>query len=227
MNYDVAVMQNEFDKLFGDINEEQKHVFKEVMKSVEKKQGGVFFVYGSGGCGKTFLWRTLIHKLRGDRKIVLPVASSGIAATLLPGGRTAHSRFKIPIILDDFSVCNISHDSDIAALIRETSLIIWDEAPMTHRYAFECLDRTLRDLMKSVHPERYHQPFGGITIDFGGDFRQVLPIIPFASRADTVNASITRSRIWRFCKVFILNRNMRLGRSDDAARDEVLRQFAN
>ncbi|XP_063939345.1 uncharacterized protein LOC135148359 [Daucus carota subsp. sativus] len=225
-NYDVVAMQNEFDKLIENCNEDQMKVFEEIITAVEKEQGGVFFVYGSGGCGKTFLWRTLIHKLRSQRKIVLPVASSGIAATLLPGGRTAHSRFKIPIILDDFSVCNIAHDSDIAALIKETSLIIWDEAPMTHRYAFECLDRTLRDLMKSVDPQRYHQPFGGITIVFGGDFRQVLPVIPFASRADVVNASITRSRVWKFCKVFTLNRNMRLGQSDSEERNEVLRQFA-
>ncbi|KAK1370116.1 hypothetical protein POM88_036208 [Heracleum sosnowskyi] len=65
--------------------------------------------------------------------IVLPVASSGIAATLMPGGRTAHSRFKIPIVLDDCSSCSIRHDSDIVELIKRTSLIIWDEAPMQHR----------------------------------------------------------------------------------------------
>ncbi|XP_074360116.1 uncharacterized protein LOC141700196 [Apium graveolens] len=82
--------------------------------------GGIFFVYGSGGCGKTFLWRTLIYKLRSESKIVLPVASSGIAATLMPGGRTAQSRFKIPIVLDECSTCNIAHDSDIAQLIKHT-----------------------------------------------------------------------------------------------------------
>ncbi|KAL8135484.1 hypothetical protein AgCh_010212 [Apium graveolens] len=48
--------------------------------------GGIFFIYGSGGCGKTFLWRTLICKLRAEGEIVLPVASSGIAAILMPGG---------------------------------------------------------------------------------------------------------------------------------------------
>ena len=70
------------------------------------------------------------------------------------GGRTAHSRFKNPILLDDYSSRSITHDSDIAQLIKSTSLIIWDEAPMQHRYAFECLDRSLRDIMKSVSLER-------------------------------------------------------------------------
>lgn len=61
-------------------------------------------MHGSEGCGKTYLWRTIISKLRSQGDIVLQVASSGIAATLLPGGRTAYSRFKIPIVLDDFSI---------------------------------------------------------------------------------------------------------------------------
>ncbi|KAK9160291.1 hypothetical protein Syun_006632 [Stephania yunnanensis] len=64
----------------------------------------------------------------------------------LPGGRTAHSRFKIPILLDSTSTCFISKQSDLADLIRHASLIIWDEATMAHRHALEALDRTLRDI---------------------------------------------------------------------------------
>ncbi|XP_074352012.1 uncharacterized protein LOC141691172 [Apium graveolens] len=154
-----------------------------------------------GGCGKTFLWRTLICKLRSQGKILLSVASSGIAATLMPGGRTAHSRFKIPIVLDECSTCNIAHDSDVAQLIKQTQLIIWDEAPMQHKYAFECIDRSLKDIMKAVDPERYTMPFGGITVALGGDFRQILPVITYGDRTDIVAACITRSRLWSICQV--------------------------
>ncbi|XP_074326776.1 uncharacterized protein LOC141664721 [Apium graveolens] len=126
-------------------------------------------------------------------KIVLPVASNGIAATLLPNGRTAHSRFKIPIVLNDYSLCNISHNSETAELIKRTSLIFWDEA-MQHRYTFECLDRSLRYIMKSIHPQHFNMPFGGITVLLGGNFHQILPVIKYGSRADVVSASITRSR---------------------------------
>nr|GMD16157.1 uncharacterized protein LOC109174202 [Ipomoea batatas] len=38
---------------------------------------------------------------RSRKWIALPTASSGIAASILPGGRTAHSTFKIPIDGDD------------------------------------------------------------------------------------------------------------------------------
>lgn len=117
-------MENEYKKLLKNFNEEQLSVYNAILESVEKKEGGLFFVYGRGGCGKTYLWRTLISKLRSQGDIVLSVASSGIAATLLPGGRTAHSRFKIPIVLDEFSLCSIGHNSDIVELIKQTKLII-------------------------------------------------------------------------------------------------------
>ena len=41
---------------------------------------------------------------------------------------------------------------------------------MTHRHAFEAVDRTLRDLMKVVDPLLEEKPFGGKVIVFGGDF---------------------------------------------------------
>lgn len=57
----------------------------------------LFFLDGHGGTGKTFVYITLCHALRGEGSIVLCVASTGVASLLLPGGRTAHSTFKIPI----------------------------------------------------------------------------------------------------------------------------------
>ena len=50
------------------------------------------------------MWRTLSAAFRSEGKIVLTVASSGIASLLLPGGRTAHSKFKIPVPTLDNSV---------------------------------------------------------------------------------------------------------------------------
>jgi ATP-dependent DNA helicase PIF1 len=60
------------------------------MDAVEQQKGGVFFLHGYGGTGKTYMWRTLASYLRSQKNIVLTVASSGIASLLLPGGRTAH-----------------------------------------------------------------------------------------------------------------------------------------
>ncbi|XP_074336272.1 uncharacterized protein LOC141673426 [Apium graveolens] len=208
--YDTRKMEYETTKLLQDCTEEQRKIYDAVIQSIDSNVGGIFFVYGSGGCGKTFIWRTLIW----------------IAATLMPGGRTAHSRFKIPIVLDECSTCNIAHDSDIAQLIKQTQLIIWDEVPMQHRYAFECLDRSLKDIMKVVDPERYAMPFGGITVVLGGDFRQILLVITYGDRADIVAACITRSRLWSICQVFLLTENMRLKQGESDSESEELKKFA-
>ncbi|GJV33575.1 DNA helicase [Tanacetum coccineum] len=52
----------------------------------------LIFVYGHGGTGRTFIWKTILSTLRSEGKIVLAVASSCIASLLLPSGRTTHSR---------------------------------------------------------------------------------------------------------------------------------------
>ncbi|KAK1359990.1 hypothetical protein POM88_044464 [Heracleum sosnowskyi] len=52
---------------------------------------------------------------------------------------------------------------------------------------------------------------------FGGDFRQILPVIENGDRQDIVSASINRSYIWDTITVLTLNKNMRLhkGNSDE------------
>jgi ATP-dependent DNA helicase PIF1 len=64
---------------------------------------------------------------------LITVATYGIAASIMPGGRTAHSRFKILIKLGDNTVCTFSKQSGMTTLLRITSVIIWDEVSMTKR----------------------------------------------------------------------------------------------
>ena len=106
---------------------EQRKIYEEILSAVNKGDGGMFFVSGFGGTGKTFLWKLLSAAIRSRGDIVLNVASSGIASLLLPGGRTAHSRFGIPLNPDEFSSCTMKHRSDQANLVKASSLIIWDE----------------------------------------------------------------------------------------------------
>jgi hypothetical protein len=54
-------------------------------------------------------------------------------------------------------------------LIQCASLVIWDEAFMTHRMAFEALDRTFRDLLQTNLATNAALPFGGKVIVLGGD----------------------------------------------------------
>ncbi|GJW41620.1 ATP-dependent DNA helicase PIF1-like protein [Tanacetum coccineum] len=194
----------------------------EVILAVENNKGGVFFLYGYGGTGKTYIWRTLSAAIRCKGDIVLNVASSGIASLLLPGGRTAHSRFGIPINVDETSVCSITHGSDLAALLGKTKLIIWDEAPMMNKHCFEALDRTLRDILRVSNI-----PFGGKVIVFGGDFRQILPVITGGTRQDIVNASLNSSYLWDHINVLRLTKNMRLKNGSGSSNTDDIKEFAD
>jgi ATP-dependent DNA helicase PIF1 len=130
------------------LNEEQKTVYDEVMVSVETEAGRLFFLDAPGGTGKTFLINLILATVRKDKNIAIAVASSGIAATLLEGGKTAHSAFKLPLNLNhsETPLCNISKQSDIAEVLKMCKLIIWDECTMAHKRAIEALDRTLQDI---------------------------------------------------------------------------------
>lgn len=193
------------------------------MDDVLGKRGGVFFVYGFGGTGKTFLWRLLFAAIRSMGEIVLNVVSNGIASLLLPGGRTSHSIFGIPINPDEFTLCNLTSGTNAANLVKEASIIIWDEAPMMSKHCFEPLDRSLADIMRSTEKK----PFVGNVVVFGGDFSQVLPVIHGASRAEIVLESLNSSYIWKHCKVLKLTKNMRLLSSDMSAEElKELREFS-
>ena len=99
MSYNKEEQKEERLRIFGNLNSEQLNAFHSIMESIDKKLGKQVFVDGHGGTGKTYLWKAITTKLRSEGKIVLAVASCGIAALLLQGGRTAHSRFHIPLIL--------------------------------------------------------------------------------------------------------------------------------
>jgi ATP-dependent DNA helicase PIF1 len=68
-------------------------------------------------------------------------------------------------------------------------------------------------------------PFGGKTIVFGRDFRQILPVIPRGTRADIVHATINSSYLWRRCKVLSMTKNMRLQFSSNSVENDQLVEF--
>jgi hypothetical protein len=145
LDYREDQMQQIVDQNRQAFNPGQSAIFDEIIGSVTGDQGHLFFIHSAGGCGKTFLCNTIAAEVRRRGEVALCVASSGIAALLLAGGRTAHSRFRIPIPAHDASVASIPPRSDIYEVIQRTKVIIWDEIPMQNRYAIESVDRGLRD----------------------------------------------------------------------------------
>ncbi|POS84475.1 hypothetical protein EPUL_002381, partial [Erysiphe pulchra] len=124
--------------------------------------------------------KILIFQFCSEGKIVLCVASSGIAVLLLPNGRTAHSLFKIPKACTEDSVCRIPALSQLANLLRRTALIIWNEVTMQSKHNFRAVDMVLRDLCDG------NEFFGGIPVLLGGDFDQILPVVLRGRREQVV-----------------------------------------
>jgi len=174
------------------------------------KNGRLYFVDGPGGTGKTFLFNAILAKIRSEGKIAIAVASSGIAANLLAGGKTAHSTFRIPLKIFHDSTCKIEIDTDLAKMIRQADCIIWDEAVMCHKHAFSAVEKTIRDIMSLEAPHLHDIPFGDKKILFGGDFRQILPVVKKGNRSSIVNASLKSTKFWQFVKTFSLTQNMRI-----------------
>ena len=194
--------------MYFHLNEDQKHAFHEIINSVLYNIPNFFFLSGHGGTGKTFLWNTIMSYLRARRKILLIVASSGVASLLLPNGQTAHSRFKIPLDIDELSLCNIKRETKLAELLIQTDLIIWDEAIMTNRQCFEALDRSLKDIISEIDTKTSNMPFGGKVVVLGGDPKQILLVIENASKTQIINASIFKSYLWEDVKILKLHNNM-------------------
>ena len=206
--YDRAEEQAYFEADLPRLNAGQRAAFDTIVSQVESNpESAHFFVQGPAGTGKTFLYKTLCHRFRARGDVVLCVASSGIAAQLLPGGRTSHSRFKIPLSGDESSKCNIPKHSQLADLLRQTKLIVWDEVPMQHKACFTAVHRSLCDVLDKPLDGPL---FGGIPCVFGGDFAQILPVVQKGTRSDIVRANIQCCHVWEKLRVLYLTENMRI-----------------
>ncbi|KAH0767208.1 hypothetical protein KY285_003079 [Solanum tuberosum] len=198
------------------LNKKQMIAYNVITERIFSNKPGAFFIDGPGGTGKTFLYRALLATIRSMGYIALATTTSGVAASILPGGRTTHSRFKIPIDLDENSSCNISKESSLASLIRQAKLIVWDEVSMAKRRMIEVLDLLLKDLINT------NVLFGGKVIVLGGDFRQTLPVVQYIKKEDFIAQSLLYSTIWNELEKFHLSENMR-ARIDPTFCDYLLK----
>ena len=99
---DLSIEANANDMaLLNTLNEEQQATYDEIMSVVNIKHWGSFFVDGPRDTEKTYLYRVLLVTICSKNKIVLTSSTSSFVASIMPGGRTAHSRSKVPLAIDD------------------------------------------------------------------------------------------------------------------------------
>ncbi|XP_022861643.1 uncharacterized protein LOC111382015 [Olea europaea var. sylvestris] len=104
------------------LNKQQQFAYDMIMERVESESSSAFFIDGLGGARETFLYKSLLAGVRSQNLIALVVASSGVSAFLLHGGRIAHSRFKIPLEIIGEISCSVSDKCGFIALIRTIKL---------------------------------------------------------------------------------------------------------
>lgn len=213
VDYDEHKRQGE--RNYSLLNNEQRLLVDEVLTAISQPEGQCYFVDGPGGSGKTFVYTTIYHLATAKKKKILNVAWTGIAANLLPNGRTVTSAFRL-IVDDQCRTSSMKRQSEEATVLSGVDVIIWDEAPMAPKHALEAVDALLRDVMQ------ISTPFGGKVMLLGGDFRQVLPVVERGTRHDVVQACIKSSRIWPIFKSYSLTTNMRLQGGDGQYRDWLL-----
>ena len=211
--------------LWNKLNHGQRYAADRIMDAVVANTddeygapGAQFFLNGPGGTGKTFVQNTVMARIRSEQKVALAVASSGIASTLLQGGRTAHSRFKIPLDSDATSSCGTKKGTNLAELIKRTQVIFWDESPMQSRFDMEAVSRSLQDICNNDSAW-----FGGKVVCFCGDFRQTLPVVPGGSSGQVIDACLQKAEFWSDVRRLDLTINERLNNPDltDVARVQM------
>ena len=153
--------------------------------------------------------KTAIADVRSQGGIALAKATSGIAGTLLPGGTTVHAKLQVPIDLTETSKCSYKENSGTAEAIRKAKLMVIDEVTQGDKFLFETVDRSLRVTRDC------DKPFGGITTIVAGDWMQCLPVVKRGGKAEILNRTFKKSKLWKMVKAFNLTQNMRLKNSSD------------
>jgi hypothetical protein len=118
-----------------------------------RELSNTILLQGEGGTGKTHALNSLIEKCHALRVPIGVCASTGIAATHLLGGRTAHSLFGIRVKdtnadtpVNDVQFSHIKADSYKGRLLKRYRIIIIDEVGMLHVDNIYTINMLLKDL---------------------------------------------------------------------------------
>ena len=163
IDFEVSDERTKATSMRAMMNKEQGQAFDGVIAALESQSSAMFFIDGPGGSGKSFLFEALLHHVRGRGEVGIACAWSGLAATLLPGGRTVSSRFGLPVPLPENDVqFRVTAAQAKGRLLKVARIIVWDEVSMTPSEAVEAADVCLQDICQNG------SPFGGKIVVYQG-----------------------------------------------------------
>jgi hypothetical protein len=153
---------------------------------IESRQNHTL-VLGGPGVGKTFFVRKLQKSLEGMGSSAVTVAFTGAAACNIPGGRTIHSTFYIPITMkasDRLPALSEEQKQALRAAMEGKAFLLIDEVSMVGPSLIGMMHERLVQALEN------QQPFGGMSVIGLGDFYQLQPCSPpalFTSLMDMIN----------------------------------------
>jgi hypothetical protein len=201
----VAEQLRQTEVMRSQLNANQAEIYGRVVRALNTGERCCLFIPGSGGTGKTFLYRAICYLVRGRGQQILATAWTGNAAALLEGGQTCHSRFGLPVPFTIESSSYFSAHWKQAREIASARAILGDEASIMPGCFLVELDRLIRDFTGS------HVPFGGKIVLLSGDFRQTLPVCKGSTRTEIVRQCLNQQALFESeFDVMELNQNMRL-----------------
>lgn len=145
---------------------------QDVLDYLSSNPGGITFVHGKAGCGKTYMIRQLEKRVRGCQ-VLTP---TNLASSLYRDARTIHSFFWRafdPLVngLQDPANITPMKGSDMANTLRSVTMIVIDEISMVRSDTFEMMHRAC------CMARGNNLPFGGITVVVVGDMFQLPPVV--------------------------------------------------
>ena len=106
---------------------------------------------------------------------------------------------------------SIQNNDSRAQMIRNASVITWDEAPMANKAVLSTMEDVCRTAMGN------DEPFGGKVVVLLGDFRQTCPVVRKGSKKDAIDASIKSSPLWPLFRTVHLPQLIRNAEDPDFA----------
>ena len=159
----------------------------------------VVFLDAKGGRGKTFVLKAVLAAARLMEVVSIAACFTGLAANDYPGGQTCHRAFQLPVRTDGSDeagaalISTMHVDGDKAELLRESRLIIIDEAPMSGKKVVEAARHLLRGIDEAGGGGDRRR-----LVVYSGDFQQISPVVTYGDRRQQVNAWLATCEWWRY-----------------------------
>jgi len=183
---------------------DQKAATDCILSAVKTGTATMLFVHGPAGSGKSTIATYVTAETEKLKKVVVNLATTGLAALQLPGGATAHSVGKIPLSDEDDITCGLGLNTAQAMHLARASLLQWDEWPSAKRPVWDAFLQLLEDIQ--THHANIWCPK---VIVCYGDFRQIPPVLKGCDRDAVVRMSVRRSTSWPQFKRFLLRTSHR------------------